>query len=75
MQLPLEQPGTAALCTAAESKGFFFCGIRPRAPEQGDVLRLQSLNVPLNMDLLHIDEAFARTIVDYVAAERRRVAL
>jgi hypothetical protein len=74
LQLPLEQPGTVALCMAAESAGFFFCGLRPRAPGDGDMLRLQLLDAPLDMDLLHVDEAFARTIVDYVAAERRRVA-
>lgn len=73
LELPLSQPATPHLCRAAEEEGFFFSGIGPFFAGDGDALRLQFLNVKLDTNLLQIENAFARELLDYIAAERQRV--
>jgi hypothetical protein len=74
LELPLAQPGTAALCLAAEADGFFFSGIGPHFAADGDVLRLQYLAVPLDTARLQVLPGFGQELLAYVAAERARVA-
>jgi hypothetical protein len=74
LELPLGEPGTPALCLAAEREGFFFSGVGPSFTPDGDVLRLQYLNTPLDTERLQIASPFGRELCAYVEAERQRVA-
>lgn len=74
LEVPLAQPGAAALCTAAEADGFFFSGIGPCFAADGDVLRLQYLTVDLDTAPLQILHPLGREILAYADAERQRVA-
>ena len=74
LELPLAQPGTPELCRAVEQDGFFFSGIGPCFGTSGDVLRLQFLNVDLDIALLQLHGRFACELAGYVARERERVA-
>jgi hypothetical protein len=73
LELLLAQAATPRLCVAAEQDGFFFSGVGPYFAQDGDVLRLQFLNVPLDTGLLQVENAFARELVAYVEGERQRV--
>jgi serine/threonine-protein kinase RsbW len=72
VELPLRQPGTPAVCEAAEENGFFFSGVAPLYLENGDALRLQYLGVELDVALLQIENPFARELLAYVEQERLR---
>jgi hypothetical protein len=72
IELPLSQPGTAAVCEAAEEDGFFFSGVAPLYLTGGDAIRLQHLAVELDTSLLQIENPFARELLDYVERERAR---
>ena len=74
LELPLGEPGTPALCMAAEQEGFFFSGVGPCFAPGGDVLRLQYLNTPLDTERLQIASPFGGELCAYVEAERQRVA-
>ena len=75
LSLPLSQPGTIEVCRAAEAMGFFFTGLGPEAAvEGGDVLNLTYLNVPMDLSLLKIASPFAQELVQFVDADRKRVA-
>jgi hypothetical protein len=69
--LPLEDPGTPALCAALESDGFFFSGIGPWMLGGNDALRLQMPLTAINLSELVIVGEFGKVIFDYVAAERQ----
>jgi hypothetical protein len=73
LELPLNRPGSADLCIAAERLGFFFSGISPAGAEGGDAVRLQSPKNPLDLSLLQIESEFARELLAYVGRERARV--
>jgi hypothetical protein len=73
LELPLTEPGTPEACQALEEDGFFFSGVAPLYFPQGDVLRLQFLNVDLDTSLLQIESAFAKTLLKYVDQERQRI--
>jgi hypothetical protein len=73
LELPLAQAGTPELCRAIEQVGFFFSGIGPCFDDAGDALRLQFLNVELDMDVLQLHGRFAQELAAYVARERERV--
>jgi anti-sigma regulatory factor (Ser/Thr protein kinase) len=74
LELPLADRGTPGLCLAAEREGFFFSGVGPSFAADGDMLRLQYLNTPLDMERLQIASPFGRELCAYVEAERQRVA-
>lgn len=75
LSLPLDQPGAAEACAAAEAAGFFFSAVVPcMAADGGDALCLQYLTVPLDVAQLQVATPFGREIVAYAAAERERVA-
>jgi hypothetical protein len=71
--LPLAQPATPALCAAAEAEGFFWSGVIPRAASDGDMLCLQYLKATPDLGLIQVAGPAGRALLDYVAAERRRV--
>jgi len=72
LELPLAQAGTPALCESAESLGFFFSGLGPSFATDGDVLRLQKLQTPLDADLILVESDHAKELLAYVKAERQR---
>jgi hypothetical protein len=73
LDLPLAQGGAPALCDGARSAGFFFSGVRPGFAEDGDFLRLQYLNAPLDPERIHLAAPFARELLDYILRDRARV--
>jgi GNAT superfamily N-acetyltransferase len=73
LYLPLAQGGTPYLCEAAEGDGFFFSGVQPEFAPDGDFLRLQYLNAPLDLERIHLSSPFARELLDYLLQERERV--
>jgi hypothetical protein len=74
LELPLSQPGTPEVCRAVEDDGFFFSGVAPLYFPEGDVLRLQFLNVPIDTGALQIESPFARGLLGYIEQERQRTA-
>jgi hypothetical protein len=72
LELPLSQAGTPEVCRAAEADGFFFSGVAPLYFPEGDVLRLQYLNVTIDTAALQIESPFARTLLTYIEQERQR---
>jgi serine/threonine-protein kinase RsbW len=73
LELPLAQTGTPELCRVVEQDGFFFSGIGPCFDAAGDALRLQFLNVELDIGLLQLHGGFSQELAAYVARERERV--
>jgi hypothetical protein len=71
--LPLAQAGTPALCTAAEADAFFWSGVGPCYAADGDMLCLQYLATGLDLGLVQVAGPTGRELLDYVAAERKRV--
>jgi hypothetical protein len=72
--LPLEEPGTPALCETLESCGFFFSGVGPWMQDGKDALRLQLLLAPIDLSVLVIVGALGKSLLDYIEAERDRVS-
>jgi hypothetical protein len=72
LELPLSQAGTPEVCRAAEADGFFFSGVAPLYFPEGDVLRLQYLNVTIDTGALQIESPFARDLLTYIEHERQR---
>jgi hypothetical protein len=72
LQIPMTQPGCAALVRRVEEMGFFFSGIRLQGAG-GDSLQLQCVNVDLDPSVIQILTSFGRDIFDYVISERARV--
>ena len=71
--LPLAQPGTPALCEAAEADAFFWSGVGPCYATDGDMLCLQYLATDLDLAFVQVAGAAGRDLLAYVAAERARV--
>jgi hypothetical protein len=74
LEIPLAQSGAAALAEAAESDGFFFCGIIPSYSDDGDTLLLQYLHTPLDIGKIQVANDFAQELVVYADRERARVS-
>jgi hypothetical protein len=74
ISLPLENPGTAALCEAVESLGFFFSGVGPWMLGGHDALRLQLPLTPIDLSALVVVGEFGKILLNYIASERDRVA-
>ncbi len=72
--LPLAQGSTPYLSEAAEADGFFFSGVQPEFAGDGDFLRLQYLNAPLDLERIHLSAPFSRELLDYILKERERVS-
>ncbi len=73
LNLPLAQGTTPYLADAAEASGFFFSGVLPHSAPDGDFLRLQHLNAPLDLERLHLSSPFARELLAYVLKDKERV--
>lgn len=72
--LPLEDPGTPALCETMEAYGFFFSGVGPWMLGGKDALRLQMPLTPIDLSALVVIGDFGRRLLDYIASERGRRA-
>ena len=70
--LPLDDPGCPAACDAFEDLGFFFSGVAPWMLAGRDALRLQLLLEPIDCSELAIESPFAKELVAYADAERKR---
>jgi len=70
LELPLDDPMSAALCEEAERLGFFFSGIAPQAIDSGDRIRLQLCKSPIDLSILQIDGQFANELMAHIAAVR-----
>lgn len=70
--LPLDDPGTPALCDALEGLGFFFAGVGPWMLDGRDSLRLQMPLTPIDTSTLTIVSDFGRRLLAYIDDERRR---
>ena len=69
----LTTPGAAETCAAAERLGFFYGGLAPFFDDGEDVLRMQYLDTTLDIGRLTVAGPFAKHLLDYVEADRRRV--
>jgi anti-sigma regulatory factor (Ser/Thr protein kinase)/GNAT superfamily N-acetyltransferase len=74
LDVPLAQAGAPGLCHAAEQDGFVFSGVRPHAAADGDFLRLQYVNAPLEPGAIRLASPFAKKMLAYVLQELARVA-
>lgn len=73
LQVRLNDPGAPSACEVAERLGFFYSGMCPLHDDGQDVLQLQYVEVDMDIAKLAVAGAFARELVDYVAAERARI--
>lgn len=73
LNLPLAQGTTPYLADAAEACGFFFSGVLPHSAPDGDFLRLQYLNAPLDLERIHLSSPFARELLAYILNDKERV--
>jgi anti-sigma regulatory factor (Ser/Thr protein kinase) len=74
VDLPLADPGTPALCEAAEADGCFLIGVGPAALPDGDSLRLQHLAAPPDPSAIKLASPLSAALLEYALAEHRRVA-
>jgi hypothetical protein len=72
--LPLEDPGTPALCETMESHGFFFSGVGPWMGNGKDTLRLQMPLTPIDLSALVVVGDFGKALLEYISSERERCA-
>jgi hypothetical protein len=71
VRLPLDDPGTPALCEALERDGLFFGGIEPLVLADGrDALLLQLLLTPLDTSMLSIASQDGKALLAYINAQR-----
>jgi len=71
VNLPLEDPGTPALCGAIESLGFFFCGVIPWALGGRDVLRMQLPLTSIDLEQVTIVGEFGAQLKAYIDSRMR----
>ena len=74
VEIPLVDPAAPALCAALEKQGFFFCGIEPRDEAEGDLMHMQKLMRPLDLELVQTVDDLARELLAYIGSERIRVS-
>jgi hypothetical protein len=68
VDLPLEDPGTPALCAQLEGLGFFFCGVIPWFLNGHDALRLQLPLRPIDLSGVIAFGEFGARLKDYIEA-------
>jgi hypothetical protein len=73
--LPLEDAHCAALVEALESEGLFYSGLLPWALDGRDALRMQLPLTPIDCAQLTLASDEGRALLDYIVADRDRVAL
>ena len=72
--LPLDDPGCPSACETFEGLGFFFSGVAPWMLAGRDALRVQMPLEPIDCSELAIESPFAKELVAYADAERKRLA-
>jgi hypothetical protein len=73
VEWPLDKPGSSALWEEVERLGFFLSGVVPKPKGAPDWIRLQSVKAPLDLSQLQVYSPFARELLAYIDAERRRL--
>jgi hypothetical protein len=71
VNLPLEDPGTPALCERIELLGFFFSGVIPFAMSGRDALRMQLPLTPIDLSQVTIVGQFGAQLKGYIEAQAR----
>lgn len=74
LNLPINQAAAAQACTEMESMGFFWGAWIPNYSVQGDIFRLQKLNMSINPEEIICARAQGETIKKYVLSEWSRVS-
>jgi hypothetical protein len=74
VELPLAQPGAAAVAEAAAGDGFCFSGVGPHFLPDGDALRLQYLAADLDLSAVQLLSPFARELLAFIDRDWRRPA-
>ena len=74
LNLPINQAAAAKTCSQLESIGFFWGAWIPNYSIQGDIFRLQKLNMPINPEEIICARAQGEAIKKYVLSEWDRVS-
>ena len=72
--LPINQSAAAKACSELESIGFFWGAWIPNYSAQGDIIRLQKMNSPINTEEIICARAQGETLKKYVLSEWDRVS-
>ena len=67
----MSDPGLAELIGAARNLGFFFCGLGPAFADGEDLLLLQFLSEPLDVQKLQIYTPTAKQLLAFIEQDRR----
>lgn len=71
---PLSDPGMALLIEAAQSLGFYFCGMGPAFFVFGDALLLQFTAQPIDVSKLQLFTDHTKALVSFIEEDRRMVS-
>lgn len=69
VDLPLEQPGSQAICEHLERRGFFFAGVIPWAMAGSDVLRMQHPLTAIDLEQVTIIGDFGAELKRYIGTQ------
>jgi hypothetical protein len=70
LSAPVDDPGLPLLAEEARKRGFFFCGVGPAFFDDRDILMLQFLSDPLDLDKLQLYTDRARELVSFIKGDR-----
>ncbi|MBF0531451.1 MAG: GNAT family N-acetyltransferase [Deltaproteobacteria bacterium] len=73
LDLPLAQPASALLGDLARQAGFFLAGVHLHEAMDGDLLRLQRLNVDFDFTRLRFHPGFGEELAKYVQKDKERL--
>lgn len=74
IDLPLQNSATPKECNIISDLGFIYCGLAPLFHQNKDFLRLQKINVALDLDLIDVHSNFAKQIKSFIASEYSQYA-
>ena len=69
LDLPLDQKETRYIVPLLKGIGFIFCGLMPMMHHENDYLRMQRLNVRMNLELIHVYSENAKKIKKLIQKE------
>ncbi|WP_138431009.1 GNAT family N-acetyltransferase [Fodinibius saliphilus] len=69
IDLPLENSATPEQFKIVKSLDFIYCGLAPMFHNESDYLRLQKINIPLNLELIEIFSSFGQRIKNHITDE------
>lgn len=72
--IPINESAAAKACSELEGIGFFWGAWIPNYSDQGDVIRLQKMNSPINAEEIICARAQGETLKKYVLSEWDRVS-